>query len=315
MKSKEPASWNELSVHEAEDLVDRFCLYLIAERGRSRLSAESYASDLRHWVEFCENCELPPFPPTFSAVSAFRRHMDKEGKERSSQQRCIAAIRSWIHFVEMEETTDLDLPLPELPDKAEIMPRILNEAEIKRLMDVCQGTKPLLVRDRAIFEIGYGCGLRVSEICTLAVLDLDFESKLLRTRGKGDKERMVPFLGEAARSVKLYLDTARPLLKNKLANAERKSANSVFLSFSGRLLNRQDVWRLLRKRGRQAGISQSRLYPHILRHSFATHLLSHGMDMRTLQEMLGHSSIITTQAYSHLDQEMRDIYDQCHPRA
>jgi integrase/recombinase XerD len=215
----------------------------------------------------------------------------------------------------MEEVQDLDLPLPELPDKAEIMPRVLNEAEIKRLMDVCQGDKPLFVRDRAIFEIGYGCGLRVSEICGLTILDLDFESRLLRTRGKGDKERVVPFLGEVARIVRVYLDAARPQLKSKSGNAEHRSENRVFLSFSGRPLNRQDLWRILRKRGHEAGISQTRLYPHILRHSFATHLLSSGMDMRTLQEMLGHSSIVTTQAYSHFDQEMRDVYDQCHPRA
>jgi integrase/recombinase XerD len=242
--------------------------------------------------------------------------MDEEGKMRSSQQRCIAALRSWIHFVEMEEGEDLDIPLPELPDKTQLEPRVLNEAEIKRLMDVCQGNKPLMVRDRAIFEIGYGCGLRASEICALTILDLDFDSKLLRTKGKGDKERVVPFLGEAARSVKAYLAAVRPQLKDKnKGSSEVKSKNKVFLSYLGRPLNRQDVWRILRKRGREAGIPQSRLYPHILRHSFATHLLARGMDMRTLQEMLGHSSIITTQTYSHFDREMRTVYDQFHPRA
>jgi len=164
----------------------------------------------------------------------------------------------------------------------------------------------------AIFEIGYGCGLRVSEICGLTILDLDFDSKLLRARGKGDKERVVPFLGEAARSVALYLETVRPLLKG---DGENKSGNKVFLSCSGRPLSRQDVWRAIRKRGREAGVSMSRLYPHILRHSFATHLLARGMDMRTLQEMLGHTSIVTTQVYSHFDGEMRDVYDRFHPRA
>jgi integrase/recombinase XerD len=312
MERKDSPLWNELSIPEAEALLGRFRLYLIGERGRSYLTAEGYTSDLRQWLKFCEANGLVAFPPAFSAVSAFRKHMDEEGKLRSTQQRAIAAMRSWIHFVEMEEAEDLEIPLPDLPDKTKLEPRVLNEAEIKRLMDVCQGTKPLLARDRAIFEIGYGCGLRASEICGLDMLDLDFDSKILRAKGKGDKERVVPFLGETARSVKIYLESARPQLKGDAAN---KSGNKVFLSCSGRPLNRQDMWRILRKRGRQAGITPSRLYPHILRHSCATHLLARGMDMRTLQEMLGHSSIITTQTYSHFDREMRDIYDKFHPRA
>jgi integrase/recombinase XerD len=226
-------------------------------------------------------------------------------------------MRSWIHFVELEESRGLDVLLPDLPDKKKLEPRILNEAEINRLLDACGGEKPLSVRDRAIFEVGYGCGLRVSEICSLKVPDLDFSAKLLRTMGKGSKERVVPFLGATAGSVKKYLDLVRPNLCGKRAQGERiqGSDNRVFLSFLGRALSRQDIWRILRKRGREAGIAQSRLYPHILRHSFATHLLARGMDMRTLQEMLGHSSIVTTQVYAHFDREMRDVYDQFHPRA
>jgi len=312
MEKKKAGSLDKLDFREAGELVDRFCLYLVAERGRSRLTASSYASDLKQWLNFCEANEFAAFPPTIDSVGAFRRKMDEDGKERSTQQRCIAAIRSWIHFIEMEEAADLDIPLPELPDKTKLEPRILNEAEIKRLLDICHGTKALLVRDRAIFEVGYGCGLRVSEICGLAVLDLDFDAKLMRARGKGDKERVVPFLGETARSVAVYLENVRPLLRGE---GENKSGNKVFLSWSGRPLSRQDVWRTIRKRGREAGIASSRLYPHILRHSFATHLLARGMDMRTLQEMLGHTSIVTTQVYSHFDGEMRNEYDRFHPRA
>jgi integrase/recombinase XerD len=313
MEKKTAVDWNHLSAREAEGLIDRFCLYLVAERGRSSLTASSYASDLKQWLNFCEANDFAAFPPTLTAVSSFRRKMEADGKVRSTQQRSIAALRSWIRFAEMEEAEDMDVPLPELPDKTKLEPRVLNEAEIRRLLDVCQGDKPLLIRDRAIFEIGYGCGLRVSEICGLAVLDLDPESKLLRTRGKGDKTRIVPFLGEAARSVAAYLETVRPTLKARAKTKE--SVDKVFLSHLGRSLNRQDVWRIIRKRGREAGISPARLYPHILRHSFATHLLSRGMDMRTLQEMLGHSSIMTTQAYAHFDGEMRDMYDRFHPRA
>jgi len=297
-----------LDFHETEAAVDDFLTYLEEERGRSRLTAESYASDLRQWLRFCEEEGKVPYPAAEVDVFAFRHRLEEEGKARSTQQRAIAALRSWFRYVEVERGEEGEYALPDLPDKPEIMPRILNEAEISRLFDACRGEKPLDRRDAAIFEIGYGCGLRASEICGLKVLDLDFESHLLRTRGKGDKERVVPFLGGAARSVRTYLDEARSKLN-------RRGLPFVFLSRQGRPLSRVDLWRILRRRGEAAGIARARLYPHILRHSFATHLLARGMDMRTLQEMLGHSSIMTTQVYSHFDREMRDEYDRFHPRA
>lgn len=292
----------------AEARIGEFRLYLTAERGRSPHTAESYASDLRQWLEFCEAADRLPYPPSPDDVAAFRLELESQGKARSTQQRAIAALRSWMRFVAMEEAGEEDLPLPELPRKTRKEPRVLNEAEIERLLDACRGSRPLDVRDRAIVELGYGCGLRASELCGLKVLDLDFEARLLRTRGKGNKERVVPFLGETARSVRLYLDSARPELN-------RHGEAYVFLSRLGRPLRREDLWRILRRRGTAAGIARSRLYPHILRHSFATHLLARGMDMRTLQEMLGHASIMTTQVYAHFDREMRTEYDQFHPRA
>ena len=295
-------------IRETEAMIDNFLTYLEAERGRSRLTAESYASDLRQWLRFCEEGGWSPYPPTDDAVSAFRRAQDAEGKARSTQQRSVAALRSWMRFVELERGEGGELSLPDLPRKTRKEARALNEAEIERLFDACRGEKPLDLRDAAIFEVGYGCGLRASEICGLRMLDLDFDSRLLRALGKGDKERAVPFLGGAARAVRIYLDSARPGLN-------RHGLPFVFLSRQGRQLSRMDLWRILRRRGEAAGIARSRLYPHILRHSFATHLLARGMDMRTLQEMLGHSSIMTTQVYTHFDRDMRDEYDRFHPRA
>ena len=267
-----------MDFREADALVDAFLTYLEAERGRSRLTAESYASDLRHWLRFCQEAALPPYPMEEPAVSAFRRSLEAEGKARSTQQRAIAALRSWWRYVEMERGEDGEFPLPELPKKTQLEPRVLNEAEVERLFEACRGTKPLDVRDAALVEVGYGCGLRASEICG------------------------------AARSVRTYLETARPQLNGR-------GLPFVFLSCRGRRLSRVDLWRILRRRGEMAGIARARLYPHILRHSFATHLLARGMDMRTLQEMLGHSSIMTTQVYAHFDREMRDEYDRFHPRA
>ena len=292
----------------AEERLDQFCLYLLAERGRSRHTAEGYASDLRQWLKFCEAAGCPPYPPSPEHVAAFRLELESETKARSTQQRAVAALRSWMRFVEMEEGGEEELSLPELPRKTKKEPRVLNEAEIERLLDACRGPRPLDIRDRAIVELGYGCGLRASELCGLEMLNLDFEARLLRTKGKGNRERVVPFLGETARSVRLYLDVARPEL-NRHGDAH------VFLSRLGRPLRREDLWRTLRRRGTAAGVARSRLYPHILRHSFATHLLARGMDMRTLQEMLGHASIMTTQVYAHFDREMRTEYDRFHPRA
>ncbi len=298
-----------MNLHAARDRAARFCLYLVAERGRSHKTAESYASDLRQWMAFCEATGRSPYPPSPADVADFRLALESDGKARATQHRAVAALRSWIRFVEMEEGEgEEELDLPELPRRSRKEPRVLNEAEIKRLLDACRGPRPLDLRDRAIVEVGYGCGLRASELCGLEVLDLDFEARLLRTRGKGNKVRVVPFLGEAARSVRLYLDSARPDLN-------RRGDAHVFLSRLGRPLRREDLWRILRRRGTVAGIARSRLYPHILRHSFATHLLARGMDMRTLQEMLGHSSIMTTQVYAHFDREMRTEYDRFHPRA
>ncbi|GAB1486370.1 hypothetical protein MASR2M79_14200 [Aminivibrio sp.] len=160
-----------------------------------------------------------------------------------------------------------------------------------------------------LFETAYGCSLRASELCTHRINSIDFSARSVRVAGKGQKERMVPFLGEAALRMRKYLEEGRPLLlKEPLEQA-------LFLSRNGRQLSREDVWRLIKKRGAEAGISPSRLYPHILRHSFATHLLRRGMDQRTLQEILGHSSIATTEKYLHFDLELRDVYDRAHPRA
>lgn len=274
----------------------------------SRLTAESYASDLRSWLRFCERTALVPFPPDGPGVSAFRRDMEDEGKARSTQKRAIAALRSWIHYMEMERGEELDFLLPALPKRTRREPRVLSEAEVGRLIDACRGQRPLDVRDAALIEVGYGCGLRASEVCGLKMMNLDFDARLLRTLGKGDKERIVPFLGGAARSVRIYLDTARAALN-------RKGLPFVFLTRLGRQMSRVDFWRVIRRRGAAAGLDPSRLHPHILRHSFATHLLAGGMDMRTLQEMLGHSSIMTTQGYIHFERGRREDYDRFHPRA
>jgi integrase/recombinase XerD len=293
-------------------LLDDFAVYLTAERGRSPNTVTSYMSDLRNWVQFCEKNSLRVFPPTAENIFLFQNHLRETQKSRATQQRAIAAIRSLVKFAESEEEySENDFYLPELPQRLQKEPRILNEAEISRLFESIKGINAADIRDRAILETGYGCGLRASELCDLKLEDIDFDTKLIRvTHGKGNKSRIVPFLGAVSNAVRDWIG-----VRNVFNGTKSEGLRFLFVSRSGKKLHREDIWRIIRKRGIAASIPRNRLFPHILRHSFATHLISHGMDLRTLQEMLGHSSIITTQQYLHFDQEMRTIYDSSHPRA
>lgn len=198
--------------------------------------------------------------------------------------------------------------LPSLPSKEQKLPQILSEGEVERLISSCRDGSLLGDRDEAIFEVIYGCGLRASEVCLLTTDDIDWHANAVRVIGKGDKERIVPLLGSIKEKLKRYVDIVRPQL-NKLEESW------LFLTRTGRQLHREDLWRIIRRRGKAAGIPAVRLHPHVLRHSLATHMLRRGLDLRTLQELLGHASIATTERYTHLDLELRDIYDRCHPRA
>ena len=297
-----------MRLYDYDSSVKEFSSYLLLERGLSPNTASAYERDLREWRKYCESAGLSPFPPGQDSLAGFQKFLSLGGKSRSSQQRAVAALRTWIRFLETEEVLESDVSLPSLPKRESRLPQVLGEGEVDRLLQACSSHSPLDVRDRAILEVAYGCGLRATELCTLRTRDVDFSGKLLRATGKGEKERAVPFLGEARKRVQIYVETVRNLLG-------KEGPDNLFLSRSGNPLSREDIWRIIRKRGKQAGISPSRLHPHILRHSFATHLLRRGMDQRTLQELLGHSSIATTEKYLHFDLELRDVYDRSHPRA
>ncbi len=297
-----------MTLYDFESAREGFLAWLLLERGLSENTASAYSRDLQRWFDFCTVSGVSPFPPEETGIARFQRFLVNNGGSKSSRQRTMAGLRTWMRFLQVEEVLVSDVALPELPQKERRLPQILGEGEIDRLLEVCAGEDPLSRRDRALFEVAYGCGLRASELCSLRTGDVDFASKTLRALGKSEKERTVPFLGEPAHRVRIYLETARPML----AKAE---TDALFLSRNGMMLNREDVWRILQKRGAEAGISRKRLHPHILRHSFATHLLRRGMDQKTLQEILGHASISTTDKYLHFDLELRDVYDASHPRA
>ncbi|MDT8284369.1 MAG: tyrosine-type recombinase/integrase [Thermovirgaceae bacterium] len=282
--------------------------YLRFERGCSENTIKAYASDLRAWVGYCKAKMIDPSHPDPVVISGFLAGMADAGSSKASVQRRAATLRSWMRFLAAEGFLDEGGNLPRLPSREKKLPQVLTEGEVDRLLEACEGDEPLLRRDRAVVELGYGCGLRAGEIARLTLEDVGIQAGYVRIQGKGGKERIVPLVGKVRSRVERYLQTGRkqfPL----------KDTDRVFVSQNGHPLRREDVWRIIRKRGSDAGISGSRLFPHILRHSFATHLLRRGMDLRTLQELLGHSSIMTTEKYTHFDVELRDVYDKSHPRA
>lgn len=198
----------------------------------------------------------------------------------------------------------------EAPGRVRDVPRILGETEVESLLESCGGAGPLDRRDRAMVEVAYGSGLRVSELVGLGSEDVDFRESWLRVRGKGRKERMVP-LGRPARdALRAYLSHGRPALLG-----ESRDPGRIFLNARGRPLSRMGFWLILQRRGSAAGLPGSKLHPHILRHSFATHLLTHGASLRVIQELLGHSSLRTTEIYTTVDRDyLHRMHHEYHPR-
>jgi len=292
---------------EPEDLLKAFCEYLEFERGASANTVVSYRADLKSWLAFRRKSNIEGEVPDSAELARYLRHLASLSKSKSTIQRHAAALRTWKRFLEEEGFRQPDSERLPLPAKERKLPQILGEGEGERIIQACAGTSPMDRRDRALIETLYGCGLRASEACGLRLPEVDFSGGVLRVTGKGDKERIVPLVGTCRAVLEKFVSETRPLFK--------PVGDVLFTTRSGNPMRREDVWRVVQKRGQKAGISLSRLHPHVLRHSFATHLLRRGMDLRTLQELLGHASIGTTERYTHFDTELRDIYDRCHPRA
>lgn len=291
----------------SEARLKAFCDYLEFERGASANTVASYRADMRSWLAFAQSSGLAQEVPDSATLARYLRHLAALSRSKSTIQHHAAALRTWKRFLEEEGYRQPDSERLPLPGKDKKLPQILGEGEIERIIQACSGNSPMDERDRALLETVYGCGLRAGEACGLRLQDVDFQDAVLRVIGKGDKERIVPLVGTCRTVLRRYLEETRPSFK--------PSGDVVFTTRSGKPLRREDVWRIVQKRGKMAGIPLSRLHPHVLRHSFATHLLRRGMDLRTLQELLGHASIGTTERYTHFDIELRDIYDRCHPRA
>jgi integrase/recombinase XerD len=297
------------------DLTFDFLGHLELERGLSRNTLEAYRSDLQQFAEFLERRELDPLEARKVDLMDFVSELATGVNGRTpaapaTLQRKIACLRSFYRHLRREQLIDHD-PSAELraPRSSARLPKVLSRDEVTRLLEQPRGTGPAALRDRALLETMYACGLRASEAIGLELSELDLEGGILRARGKGSKERIIPIGGKAIAALRAYLEHGRPRLVG--IRPERR----VFVNLRGGGLSRQGLYKIVRRHARTAGLER-RMSPHTLRHTFATHLLSGGCDLRSLQEMLGHADIGTTQIYTHLSTErLRDVYFESHPRA
>ncbi|HUO52247.1 MAG TPA: site-specific tyrosine recombinase XerD [Gemmatimonadaceae bacterium] len=291
-------------------LLERFHDFLALEQGSARTTAEAYDRDLRRFAEFARGKGAQE-PTAVSArlLKEYLYHLKDVGLAPTSIRRNVSAVRTYYRFLlgEGEVVRDPSERL-ETPKKWRTLPDVLTVAEVERLLAAPTLDEPMVFRDRAMLELGYGAGLRVSEWITLGVKDVLLEDGLVRVIGKGSKERLVPIGRKAIGAVAVYQRELRPRL-------ERGAGRGVLLlNARGAPLTRMGAWKILRKYVTAAGIAK-RVTPHTLRHSFATHLLEGGADLRAVQEMLGHADIGTTQIYTHVDREyLRSVHRQYHPR-
>jgi integrase/recombinase XerD len=294
-----------------ETYLQDYLSMLRVERNLAPNSIEAYHRDLRHYFEFLSRRKLKTIRQVNQThIRAFIRHLKDSHLAPASVKRAFASIRSYHGFLSSEGLVNGNpaqtLEAPKQPRK---LPQVLTVAEVDRLLSAIPEDHPRKVRDLAILELLYSCGLRVSELCHLAMSDLRLDAEMLCVRGKGDKQRFVPMGPQATRCLEQYLRLLRPTLVKKNPNA-----TAVFLSRNGKPLTRMMIWIILKKWAQAAGITK-KISPHTLRHSFATHLLEGGADLRSVQEMLGHADISTTQIYTHLDREyLKEVHKTFHPR-
>ncbi|MGN8820383.1 tyrosine recombinase [Atopobiaceae bacterium HCP3S3_A4] len=284
--------------------------YLAFERGSSSHTVEAYGRDLERYVKALEEKGVTePDDVTRPLIEEHLEHLAEEGYAPSSVERALSAIKSFHRFMLQEEMSSVSpaAALP-LPKKAERLPDVLSVRQALALLDQPFPKTAAGQRDRAIIEVLYGCGLRVSELTGLDVGAVSLEDEVVRVIGKGSKERLVPLMGSAHEALAEYLSDWRGELVSS------RSGAAVFLNVRGGRISRQSVFAIVERAGRVVGIDG--LHPHTLRHSFATHMLQGGADIRIVQELLGHSSIQTTQLYTHLDRShLRMAYLSAHPRA
>jgi integrase/recombinase XerD len=294
-----------------QETLQDYLNYLSVERGLAKNTLESYGRDLRQYLNYLKEKKNLSLPETTQAtVIGYLLQLQARGKATATLSRSLAAIKSYYHFMAKENrivrdpTVNLDAPKQE-----KRLPRVLSVEDVDHLLEQPDLKNPVGIRDRAMLEVLYAAGLRVSELVSLKINDLNLETGYLKCFGKGSKERIVPLGTVATKYVKLYQEHARKFL------AANPKENTLFLNHHGKGLTRQGFWKIIKKYAESTKL-QIDITPHTLRHSFATHLLENGADLRSVQEMLGHADVSTTQIYTHLTKgKIREDYEKAHPRA
>lgn len=291
-----------------QEEIDDFLDSLQAERGASPHTRAAYGRDLRRFRDWAaargihSAGRLDP-----RALEDFPPRLESMGLAPVSAARTVAAVRSFLRFAAREGRArhDLARALP-VPARRRTLPDVLSAPEAARLCSAGAVGSAMPLRDRAILELFYACGTRATELASLRLADVHLDAGYVRCFGKGSKERIVPIAGPAVAAVRKWIDEERPALAG--------SSDRLFVGRRGTALNRVTVWRIVKAAARRAGLTR-RVYPHVLRHSFATHLVEGGADVRYVQEMLGHASIATTQVYTHVDRSrLKGIHSRFHPR-
>lgn len=294
-----------------ETILKDYLHYLKVERGLANNTIVSYQQDLVQFLNYLATQQILNLQQvTKELVTAYLQKEVDQQKENSSIIHCITSLRQFFAYLMREQLISKDpMQLIDTPKKKQKLPEVLSLSEVETLLATPNTAQVLGLRDRAIFEVMYATGLRVSEIVNLKLNDLHLSLGIVQTIGKGNKERIIPIGDVAAKWIDEYLQFSRPKL------LKQKRSPYLFLNFHGNQLTRQGIWKNLKAYVYKAGINKN-VTPHTLRHSFATHILENGADLRIVQELLGHADISTTQLYTHLSkQRLSKVYQQSHPRA
>src|ERR687895_1673218 len=304
-----------VSERRHEHLMLDFLAYLEFERGLSRNTLEAYRGDLLQFGRFLEERSTTAVDAGTADLSDFLTRLatgdaDHRPASPATIHRKSACLRSFYRHLRREGLRESD-PTASLsaPRRSRKLPQVLTRGEVEELLSQPSGSDPHALRDRALLEVMYASGLRASEAIGLELSDVDLEERVLRARGKGSKERVVPIGQAALGALRIYLERGRPGLVKDGTEAH------LFVNFRGGALTRQGLYKIVRRHAVTAGLAD-RMSPHTLRHTFATHLLAGGCDLRSVQEMLGHADVATTQLYTHLSSDrLKDVYFKAHPRA
>jgi integrase/recombinase XerC len=297
-----------------KDYIERFITWLKDEKGYSPHTVSNYLRDLNQFAEQAGR-EIEVDAIDTPIIRSYIYSLNIRNKS-SSVARKLSALRTFFRFLEHENIIpDNPMASISMPKQEQHIPVFLSVDEVFALLEAPGPGDSSAARDRAILELLYSTGMRVSELVSCNMSNLDFETEMVMVRGKGNRERLIPFGAQAVKSLRVYLTEREELLRTRLQQGKKFDQNSLFLNSRGTRLTARSVERMISNYGRKAGLDKP-VTPHVLRHSFATHLLEMGADMRSVQELLGHASLSTTQKYTHLDMvHLMRVYDKAHPKA